>query len=206
MATTPGERPDGRASARPRLFIAVELPHELRAALAALQEELRRHVSEGLRWVRPDGIHLTLKFLGETPAGSVPAIQQAIARAAAAAAPHTVALGGLGTFGSVNRPQVLWIALTGDVEELSVLQQQVEGGLEPLGFSREQRPFAPHLTLARVRPESARAVAAPLREALDAVRPPLARLDVREVSLMRSFLRLGGAVYQAVATFPLGGR
>ena len=191
---------------RPRLFVAVELPDEIRAALAALQDELRRHVPEGLRWVRPEGIHLTLKFLGETPAERLSAIQQALEQAAGASRPHTLSLGGLGTFGSGSRPQVLWIALDGDVEELGALQQQVEGGLEPLGFSRERRPFAPHLTLARVRPESARAAAAPLRGVLEAVRPPRGEMQVRELALMRSFLRPGGAVYRAVATFPLGGR
>ena len=191
---------------RPRLFVAVELPDEIRAALAALQDELRRHVPEGLRWVRQEGIHLTLKFLGETPAERLPAIQQALEQAAGASRPHALSLGGLGTFGSGSRPQVLWIALDGDVDATSALQQQVEGGLEPLGYSRERRPFAPHLTLARVRPESARAVAAPLGGALEAVRPPRGEMQVRELALMRSFLRPGGAVYRAVATFPLGGR
>ena len=197
-ATSPDERP--------RLFVAIELPDEIRAALAALQDELRRHVPEGLRWVRPEGIHLTLKFLGETPAEKLPAIQDALERAAGASRPHALSLGGLGTFGSGSRPQVLWIALDGDVDATSALQQQVEGGLEPLGFSRERRPFAPHLTLARVRPESARAAAAPLRGALEAVQPPRGEMQVRELALIRSFLSPGGAVYQAVATFPLGGR
>jgi 2'-5' RNA ligase len=186
-----------------RLFVAVELPPGVREALAELQAPLRGHSLGSLRWVRPPGIHLTLKFLGETPSDRLPVVRQALARSVVGAAPHRLSLGPLGTFGSRRGPQVLWVALEGDLEPLGLLQQRVEQELEGAGFDRERRAFAPHLTLARVRPESARALAAPIAEALQLVQVPPVELEVRQVSLMRSTLQSGGAVYQQLEAFAL---
>ncbi len=187
-----------------RLFVAVELAPAVREALAELQARLRGCGLDTLRWVRPPGIHLTLKFLGETPSDRLPAVRQALARSVAGAVPHRLSLGSLGTFGGRRGPQVLWVALEGDLEPLGLLQQRVEQELEGAGFDRERREFAPHLTLARVRPESARALAARIAEALQLVRVPPAEIEVRQVTLMRSTLQSGGAVYQQLAAFALG--
>ncbi len=186
-----------------RLFVAVELDEGVRRALAALQDDLRRRGLADLRWVRPEGVHLTLKFLGETPADKLPAIQGALTAAVAGIAPQRLRLGELGTFGSRHGPQVLWVDLEGDVAELARLARRVDEALEPLGFAREKREFAAHLTLARVRPQSAREAGRLLAEALPAVRAPDGEAAVREVSLMRSTLGPGGAVYERLATFPL---
>ncbi len=187
-----------------RLFVAVELPDDVRQALAALQAELRPRGLEGLRWVRPEGVHLTLKFLGETPADKLPAIREALAVSVKGVPPHRLSLGSLGTFGGRRGPQVLWVDLGGDIEPLGRLQRQVEQALAAAGFPREKRPFSPHLTLARVRPESAQAAAPRIAQALEAVRTPAAELEVREIALMRSTLGPGGAVYERLATFALG--
>jgi 2'-5' RNA ligase len=187
-----------------RLFVAIELPGEVREALGRLQHELQRRGLENLRWVRPEGIHLTLKFLGETPAERVPDIEAALFRAVNAVAPHKLALNGLGTFGG-SRPRVLWLDLTGNLDAIGWLQDRVETETEELGFQRDARPWAPHLTLARVHPETAREIVNRLPAALDAVRPPSDSVPVREVSLMRSTLRPGGAVYERLAAFPLRG-
>lgn len=189
----------------PRLFVAVELPGEVLQALSRLQHDLQRRGVDGLRWVRPEGIHLTLKFLGETPRTMLAAITQALAGATAGVGPHELTLGRLGTFGSRSAPRVLWVDLDGDVETLGRLQKQVERELAPLGFPRENRDFSPHLTLARVRPESARGVAAALAEAVAAVKAPEATVPVTEVSLMLSRLSPGGAVYTRLEAFPLAG-
>jgi RNA 2',3'-cyclic 3'-phosphodiesterase len=178
-----------------RLFIAVELPEDLLTALQALQRDLRGSGLNDLRWVRPDGIHLTLKFLGETPAHRVEAIQEAMDRAVTGVPPHSLSLGALGSFGSRRSPRVLWVGLEGDVETLARLQQQVEREMERLGFEPEARKFSPHLTLARVRPETAAAVAPRLAQALESVRPPAGEIPVRDLSLMRSELKPAGAVY-----------
>lgn len=187
-----------------RLFVAVELPEEVLRALADTQRELRKRGVDGLRWVRPEGIHLTLKFLGETPPEKAPDIERALEVAVKGTPPHTLSLGRLGTFGSRNAPRVLWVDMAGDVETLKSLQESVERVISPLGFPRENRSFSPHLTLARIRPENAREVARPLAEAVAAVRPPEAELRVTEVSLMRSDLRHGGAVYTRLRSVVLG--
>jgi len=187
-----------------RLFVAIELPGEVREALGRLQHELQRRGLEKLRWVRPEGIHLTLKFLGETPEEKVPALEKALVNAVQGIDAHDLALGKLGTFGG-SRPRVLWVDLTGDVEAVRDLQERTEMALNQLGFEREARGWSPHVTLARVRPETAREVASAIAPAITAVEPSGAVIPVGEVSLMRSTLRPSGAVYERVAAFPLGG-
>ena len=187
-----------------RLFVAIELPGEVREALGRLQHELQRRGLEKLRWVRPEGIHLTLKFLGATPVEKVPAIEEALRDAVEGTGSHELALGKLGTFGG-SRPRVVWVDLTGDLNAIRDLQDRTEMALNPLGFEREARGWSPHVTLARVSPESVREVAGVIAPAMSAVRAPSGVIPVREVSLMRSTLRPSGAVYERVAAFPLGG-
>ncbi len=187
-----------------RLFVAVELSQPVREALAELQAQLRHRQLDSLRWVRPEGIHLTLKFLGETPSDRLPVIHEALAESVKGVPPHRLSLGSLGTFGSRRGPQVVWVDLEGDLEFLGLLRQRVEQALTAAGFARERRGFAPHLTLARVRPESARGLAPRIAEALPVVQVPRAELEVRELSLMRSTLQTGGAVYQRLSAFALG--
>jgi 2'-5' RNA ligase len=189
--------------ANPRLFVAVELPSLILGALDRLQHELQRHGLHGLRWVRPEGIHLTLKFLGETPREKVPIISSAVSQATTGIARHELALGSLGIFGSRSNPRVLWVDLDGDTRPLLQLQRQVDRALDTIGFPAETRPFSAHLTLARMRPESARDVAGPLAEAVRSAGVPQMTLPVDRVSLMLSKLGPGGAVYARVDSWPL---
>ena len=186
------------------MFVAIELPGEVREALSRLQHELQRHGLEKLRWVRPEGIHLTLKFLGATPVEKVPAIENALAVTLDGAEAHQLALGKLGTFGG-SRPRVLWVDLTGHVDAIRRLQERVESAMNGLGFEREARAWSPHVTLARVRPEAAREAAGAIPRAMSDVEAPPGVISVRNVSLMRSTLRPSGAVYERIAAFPLGG-
>jgi 2'-5' RNA ligase len=190
--------------ANPRLFVAVELPGVALEALNRLQHELQRHVSSGLRWVRPEGIHLTLKFLGETPQAKLPAIEGALAEVVEGIGGHELSLGEMGTFGSRNSPRVLWVDLAGETEALLRLQRRVDRALDAIGYPSEKRPFSPHLTLARVRQEMAREVAEPLAAAVRSVSVPAATIPVRELSLMLSKLGPGGAVYRRLQAWPLG--
>jgi len=186
-----------------RLFVAIELPQAVLDTLRRLQSELRARGLEQLRWVRPDGIHLTLKFLGETPAARVPAIAQALEQAAEGVPPHELSLGALGAFGSRHNPRVLWVDLAGDLEPLRRLQERIEKSLAQIGFPKEARPFSAHLTLARVPPETARGLAGRLAEAVQGLQAPPGRVPVREVSLMRSQLGPGRAVYTCLHSVPL---
>ena len=187
-----------------RLFIAIELPEEWLAALARVQEALQGTGLAALRWTRPEGIHLTLKFLGAVPEARVAEIVQAMTRAAAQTTPFTLRLGRLGTFGGPERPRVLWTGVQGELNALTRLWRAVETSISPLGFPQERDTFAPHLTLARVPEPTQREVAASLAEALR--RGPVPKPEpftVQEIALMRSLLGPSGARYLRLAAAPL---
>jgi len=179
-----------------RLFVAIELPGQVRAALNKLQHDLQRDAALArLRWVRPEGIHLTLKFLGAVPAEKRGNIEAAVQRAVTGIHPFELSLGKLGTFGGKRSPRVFWVDIAGDTEVLTRLQAQVERELTPLGFPAEGRAFAPHLTLARVPPERASEAAVPLADAVANREAPRATIAATELALMKSDLRRDGAVY-----------
>jgi 2'-5' RNA ligase len=190
-----------------RLFVALELPEGWLRALATLQDELRRTLDlpgRGLRWTRPEGIHLTLKFLGAAAAVQRPAIEAALQGALADRQAPSLKPGGLGSFGG-RRPQVLWLGLDGDLDAVRQLAAAVDAALTPLGFSAETRPFAAHLTLARV-PEDAAPAA--LARVANLVASQNARLDApaavfATATLFRSQLGPGGARYQRLVVIPL---
>ena len=189
-----------------RAFIAVELPPAVREAVEGVVRELRSGIGDGVRWVRPEGVHLTLKFLGDIDAGSVPTISEALDRCAASAAPFDLFLEGVGVFPNARRPRVIWIGLGGALEPLLALQQSVERELEELGFASERRPFTPHLTLGRVRDGVRASQVRGVSEAIAATTVERrAELPVREVSLMQSDLRPSGAVYTRLYAATLGG-
>lgn len=179
-----------------RLFVAIELPANALESLNKLQRELQRDASLApLRWVRPEGMHLTLKFLGAVPTRMQPDIEAGVARAAAGVGPIELRLGKLGMFGTKRAPRVLWVDLDGEVEGLGELQTRVEHEMAQLGFATENRRFSPHLTLARLPPEHASEAAEPLAEVVANHAPPRGSIAAKELALMKSDLRPGGAIY-----------
>ncbi len=194
---------------RIRAFIAIELPIEIKDALAAAQHELQRAdagAARGVRWVAPGSIHLTLKFLGDTPTDKVEAIRQAIVQAAGNMAPIALRLGGVGCFPNPRQPRVLWVGLEGDLAALSRLQAAIESTVSPLGFPSEKRPFSPHLTLGRVRDDATPDHRRRLAAAISTLRPSTAHFTATAVSLMRSDLRPEGAVYTRLAEVELSSK
>jgi 2'-5' RNA ligase len=185
-----------------RSFIAIDLPHEVRLILDQVQRELKGSVT-GVRWVRPEGIHLTLKFLASIPPEQVAAIAAAVGKAIHREPPLALNLSGLGAFPNPRRPRVIWVGIGGEVERLSRLQARLEEALEPLGFPREERSFRPHLTLGRVRdprrpPDLTHALA-------DVTLPAGNPFDVREILVYKSDLRPTGAIYTKLQHLPLAG-
>ena len=185
-----------------RSFIAIELPDEIRHALAEVQKHLRRDVA-GVRWVEPGSIHLTLKFLGDIPAEQIQPIVAAAMGAVQDEPPVSLGVSGLGAFPNPRRPRVIWVGLEGDVARLGRLQTRLEEALEPLGFPREERAFRPHLTVGRVKdprrpPDLTRALA-------DATVPRCNSFDVREILLYKSDLRPTGAIYTKLQHLPFAG-
>lgn len=189
-----------------RLFIAVEVPAGALRALKTLQDELRRAAPDGaVRWVRPEGIHVTLKFLGDVPRDEIGGIQAALDEAVQGHAPFGLQAFGLGSFPNTRRPRVVWVGVEGAVRRLKALKRSVEETVSPLGYPSEDRSFEPHLTLGRVERSASRGALEAIGEMVDRSEVgELAGWQVDAVSLMRSELKPGGAVYTEVYRVPLG--
>lgn len=129
-----------------RIFVAIDLPRTIIAALASLQQQLHP-VTNSVRWVDPESLHVTLKFIGETPEQKVKEIDSTLRDVHGKA--FRLAARGLGFFPNPRSPRVFWVGLEG--EQLAALTGDIEGRLEKLRIPREKRPFKPHLTLARSR-------------------------------------------------------
>ena len=187
-----------------RTFIAIELPREVKLALARLQNRLKSGSRAPVKWVDPDIIHLTLKFLGNIDAGITGRITAALEEASRGVHPFPLELSGLGVFPNPRRVQVVWIGLTGEVERLGELQKRIDAGLAPLGFKAESRSFAPHLTLARVRDQATPDERQNLGQLVTST--PLeggGSLNVDAVHLMRSQLTSEGPVYTRISSVTL---
>ncbi|GAB4477827.1 MAG: RNA 2',3'-cyclic phosphodiesterase [Anaerolineae bacterium] len=191
-----------------RLFIAIELPGDVQRALARLQADFVRRVPEHLlKPVRPEGIHLTLKFLGDVPVKQLGAIGDALDQAASRHKPFDLTVAGIGCFPNTRRPNAIWAGVEGDVRSLKSLHLQVEKFVAPLGYPSEERGFTPHLTLARTRRQyGGEELQAVGQAVLDMEVGEIARWQVTEVSLMRSELRPSGAVYTLLREARLGGQ
>lgn len=187
-----------------RLFVAIELPDSVRHALGdACDALVAASPANTLRPVRPEGIHITLKFLGAVAESQVPAVRDAIAGAVAGVAPFELRTGDPGSFGGPRNLRVAWVGVDGDVAALGALAAKVEAALQPIGFTPETRPFAAHLTLARVRDDASPGDRQAVHRAIVELNVPRQTIPVREIALMRSTLQRGGAVYDAIARFPL---
>jgi RNA 2',3'-cyclic 3'-phosphodiesterase len=181
-----------------RSFIAVDLDAPVRQAVNVLQGELRR-INADVRWVRPEGLHVTLKFLGSVDPGRLERLHAALASSLRDQPALQVRVRGLGAFPDWRRPRVVWVGLHS--VGLAVLAALVDGALGPLGFERERRAFTPHLTLARV--NSLRGWP-PLEEACKAhLDDDFGASDIGAVTIYRSTLQRGGAVYAPLWTIAL---
>lgn len=180
-----------------RLFIAIELPEDVLTALDMVQARLKQQAPpHTVRWVGTNGIHLTLKFLGDVIVSEHEALQHALALAAQGIPNFSLAAGELGCFPNVSRPRVIWVGVHGDLPMLMRLHDRVESQVAPLGYPTEKRAFSPHLTLGRVRQDASRRhveeIGTLIARSSYAVRHPW---PVNAVSLIRSELKPSGAVY-----------
>ena len=187
-----------------RCFVAIDLPHDVRATLEGQCQRLRAVAPlADVRWVRVAAMHLTLKFLGEVPEERLAGVRDALAATTAATPAIALACAGLGMFPGPSRPRVVWAGVTDGLRELGLLSAAVERAVEPLGFAPERRPFRGHVTLARVR--SSRGVR-PLARAVEvAGRLPFGSWSASQAVLYRSRLHPTGSVYEVLATLPLAG-
>jgi RNA 2',3'-cyclic 3'-phosphodiesterase len=186
-----------------RLFVACEVPEDARDTIAGTIETLKSRSGAAVRWIRPEGVHVTLKFLGEVPVKQLPAIKLAIQEAVVGHSPFELEFANIGTFGGREGLRILWVQIAGDVLRLEALVRAVNAALAVVGFEPERRPFRPHLTLGRVRDEISTRHRAEIEVAVGKVDIPQTSWRTAQVSLMRSRLTTQGAVYEVIATFPL---
>jgi 2'-5' RNA ligase len=188
----------------PRLFVAVPLTDDATAAVAEVVESIRAGEPEGrgVRWVRLEGLHLTLRFLGPTPDDRVADLAAAVESVARDAEPFTITIRGAGSFPPTGRPRTIWLDIRDGVESLEGLASRLDDRLAGLGWDRDRRPFRAHLTLARA--DGVRAGPATVA-ALTAAAADLAiesRID--RMILFESITGSGRARYLERAASPLG--
>ena len=188
-----------------RAFIAIELPDEIRQRLGQLETQLKTGGQQQVRWVNPESIHLTLKFLGNISSGRVDEITGAMEAAAREITPFTIDVQGTGVFPNIRRARVAWVGLGGDTDRLLQLQKNIEASLGPLGFTPEGRDFTPHLTLARINEQASPEERQEFGELVTSTRFEGGSIKAEAIRLIRSQLSRAGAVYSRLAEVKLGG-
>lgn len=183
-----------------RCFVAVNLSPELKVRLAELEAQLREARAD-VSWVKPESIHLTLKFLGEVEEERIPLIKRVIQEGLEGASPLDLSLAGMGVFPNPRSPRVIWVGIAGERDRLCQVQERLERGMEQIGFPREERRFSPHITLGRMR--SGRGSPA-LMDLVDRMAHlGFGTMRAESIELMRSQLHPAGAIYSIIEKFPL---
>lgn len=193
-----------------RLFVAIDPPSSWKDALAALQDEMRQALAADeiarnlrVRWSRPEGIHLTLKFLGNVATDRLETIRHALESAVPEAPGFSLHVAGVGTFSDGRAPRVVLATLGGDTKELHKLHERIETWLAGARIPRERRSFHPHLTLGRLPEGATRAQRERLVQLTSLPLPSSLRaFEVSEIVLMESFLGPGGSRYERLLTVP----
>ena len=166
---------------------------------------IRAEVPEGIQWASPDGMHLTLKFLGNIPSSHVSPLLACVEELAHANPAFGLNLAGLGMFPNQRKPRVLWAGAGGDLDVLSSLQQVAEDAINALGYPPEQRPFRPHITLGRPRRTVPDAQLDRIGAVVSGLTPPApVSWRVESVDVMRSELHPSGARYTVLGSGRLG--
>ena len=198
--------PEPDDPARPRLFFAVPIPDPARRLVADLMARVQASVGDGrakIRWVRVEGLHLTLRFLGQTPRERVAPLTRMLDTLGAATPPFGVTIARAGSFPNPARPRTLWLGIEEGADELAKLAADLEVGATVDGQAIGTKPFAPHLTIARTDGlRSAGAAAAALRDAAEALE---ATFVADRVVLYQSHLGRGPATYEALHEVGLTG-
>jgi 2'-5' RNA ligase len=183
-----------------RTFIAIEIPEETKRAMVEVQAQLKRAGAEA-NWTRPEGIHLTLKFLGEIPEERVGAVTAALKQSVEGRGRFHLEVVGTGVFPSEKNPRVVWIGVSGEIDKLMGIQLRVEEHMLRQGFQQEDRRFKPHLTLGRIKHPSSRVSWVHALESLKDIALP--GFDAAVISLMKSELTRAGAVYTEIGRIEL---
>ena len=185
-----------------RCFISITLPEEIKRGMTAIQGRLRASGAD-VSWTRPEGMHLTLKFLGEVEEKMLPEMESALSAVVMGRSPFSLKVSGIGTFPDMRRPRVIWIALKEHGNNLIRLQRGVEEKFNEIGFPQEDRDFTPHITLGRIRSQKNVEKLLSLIEKEKDVE--LNGFDASCVHLMQSQLKPTGAIYTELYSAGLQG-
>ena len=183
-----------------RSFVAFKLPDHVIQSLSDVQNHLRSY-GFPIRWVKPNNVHLTIKFLGDVKTSEIDIIDQTLFDSVKSCAPISLTIKGAGVFPGVNRPRVFWMGVSGDTQALEHLQRSVDRHCERIGFPKERKPYKGHLTLGRFK---AAVDSNKLVEAIASCRvfySPLFVLDV--MTLFNSELKSTGPIYSTLKKYPL---
>lgn len=184
-----------------RAFLALDPPPEVLQRIIDLQGTLKKMIPHGVRWVNPDGIHLTLKFLGNIFPSQRESIQALLPDLVGAHPSFTLSAGRIGVFPGLAKPRVIWVGIGGETRGLFALQKDIEEALLSIGFPKEDRPFRAHLTLGRVKdPRVLQGIEAAMAkgQSFDAGTFPAEKL-----LFIKSDLTPAGAIYSHLPAFPL---
>jgi len=184
-----------------RTFIAINLPDSVRERIAEFQAKLKQDRAD-VKWVRPESIHITLKFLGDVEEEKMDGVAQAVQRSVEGMSAFTVSVEGTGTFPNDRRPRVLWVGVEEGAEKLADLAMNLDRELSGLGFEGEKRKYSAHLTIGRVR--SLNRMDGTV-ESMRALGFEGEAFEVRDVVVMKSDLQPTGAVYTALRRINLQG-
>jgi 2'-5' RNA ligase len=184
-----------------RVFIAIELPQEIRRLLAAIQNPLRS-LNADIAFPRLENLHLTLKFLGEISPEQLHMVNDVCENVVRCHSAFSLTLCNAGAFPSIRQPRVLWVGIDGEIEKLNTLQSQLESELAAAGFPADHKTFRPHLTVGRIRdfklrPQMQQTLAAKISE----VNQQSAPFGVNEIVVMQSQLHRGGSIYTRLKSF-----
>ena len=183
-----------------RSFIAVELSTEIAEGVRGIQKGLRERTG-GVSWVRPEGIHLTLKFLGDVDPGRIEGIAGKAEACVKGRGPFFIGIRGCGGFPNPRNPRVIWIGVEDPAGFLKEIQARLEQGMEEMDFTREERAYTPHLTIGRLRSGKGKG---DVSQALEAMKGcDLGSMEVREICLFRSQLKPTGAEYTKLKVISL---
>jgi 2'-5' RNA ligase len=183
-----------------RIFIAVKLSSEIKLRLGEVQNKLKESGVD-VKWVKPENIHLTLKFLGNVIELKLEPLVKEVGEVARKFSPFKIKFSGLGTFPNLKNPRVIWIGIEGEVKELLKLKGEIEENLVKLEFASEGREFKPHLTLGRVKSFQNKGE---LSEAVSSLNiPRIGEMEVNKISIIKSELRREGPIYTVVGEIHL---
>lgn len=185
-----------------RTFLAIDLPSTMHVTIAQKEESLRRDLT-GLNWVNSKNLHITLKFLGDTPETKIDDLKQVVQQAVKGVSPFVITLRGFGAFPDKRSPRTIWTGIDSDQNVLDDLALQVEASVISLGFPEEDKPFRPHLTLARIKKDHGEVSQAIEKSGVLTDPFIFGRLLVEQVTLFKSDLRPTGSVYTKLWAVPL---